>query len=346
MPTGQVPWSGASTGDQYPPLSLHNPRFENRFLLLSGMHERILGRYSGHQPGPLLICIGGIHGNEPSGVLAIEEICRLLGREPVINPGFRYRGAFLGLIGNVHAYKVGERFIDRDLNRMLDEEELAGIRQSAWENRNIEDLEALRLIARIEEEIEQVNPTFTLILDLHSTTADGGLFTICADDPRSVELAKGLHVPVILGVAENLPGTTVAYFNRPAANRHCIVFEAGPHHNPECVHRSVAAIVNCMRAIGAVDPKDVDHRHDGILIRLSAGLPKVTRLAYHYHIQPGEDFVMRPGYSNFRQVVPGEVLASNGNGEIRAPLRGLMLMPKYQPLGDDGFFLVEEIESA
>jgi succinylglutamate desuccinylase len=310
------------------------------------MHERIIGRYAGNEAGPLLICIGAMHGNEPSGVRAIEEVCRLLAQEPEVNPGFHYRGAFLGLIGNVHAYKVGRRFIDRDLNRMLEEEELAGIRQSAVQNRNMEDLEALRLVDRIEEEIARVKPTFTLILDLHTTTADGGLFTICADDPKSIELAKGLHVPVILGIAENLPGTTIAYFNRPAENRHCIVFEAGQHQDPACVHRSVAAIVNCMRSIGSVDPKDVDHRHDGLLIRISEGLPKVTRLAYHYHIQPGEEFVMRPGYRNFHRVRNGEVLASNGQGEIASPMDALMLMPKYQPLGDDGFFLIEAVEPA
>jgi len=310
------------------------------------MHERILARHTGEENGPLLVCLGGIHGNEPSGVRAIEEVCRLLTHEPKVNPDFRYKGYFLGLIGNVHAFKAGQRFIDRDLNRMLDEAELEAIRRSDMQHRNMEDLEAIRLIDRIEEEIRRTNPTFTLILDLHTTTADGGLFTICADDPKSIELAKGLHAPVILGIAENLPGTTIAYFNRPEQLRHCIVFEAGQHQDPECVHRSVAAIVNCMRSIGSVDPKDVDHRHDGLLRGLSKGLPRVSRLAYHYHIQPGEEFHMAPGYRNFNPVKQGDVVASNEHGDIRSPIDALMLMPKYQALGDDGFFLIEPVEPA
>ena len=40
----------------------------------------------------------------------------------------------------------------------------------------------------------------------------------------------------------------------------------------------------------------------------------------------------------------GEVLAIDGKGEIRARESGLIFMPLYQNLGDDGFFIVEEIE--
>ena len=105
-----------------------------------------------------------------------------------------------------------------------------------------------------------------------------------------------------------------------------------------------AAIVNCMRTIGSVDSRDVDHRHDGMLIRMSAGLPKVTKLIYHYRIVEGEQFVMNPGYKNFQPLKAGDVVAKNQHGEIACPVDGLILMPKYQALGDDGFFVVEEVE--
>jgi succinylglutamate desuccinylase len=122
------------------------------------------------------------------------------------------------------------------------------------------------------------------------------------------------------------------------------VFEAGKHDDPECVHRTVAAIVNCMRSIGSVDPKDVDHRHDGLLKRMSAGLPKVTRLKFHYHILPDEHFIMNPGYKNFQVVKKGEAIARNQDGIIHAPVDGLILMPKYQLQGDDGFFILDVVE--
>jgi succinylglutamate desuccinylase len=285
-----------------------------------------------------------MHGNEPAGLQAIDEVFRLLDIESGFNPGFEYQGTMVGIRGNLPAISLHQRFIDRDLNRMLREEEINRILQTEEALRSSEDKECLALINAIREEINRYQPPLTLILDLHTTTADGGIFTIAADDDMSSRLAKGLHAPVILGFAEDLKGTTLNYFNRPETQTYCVVFEAGQHNDPECVHRTAAAIVNCMRAIGAVDSRDVDHRHDGLLIRLSAGLPKVTRLIYHYHIQPQEQFVMNPGYRNFQLVRQGEVMGHNEKEPILAPRDGLILMPKYQAQGDDGFFLVEVLE--
>jgi succinylglutamate desuccinylase len=308
------------------------------------MESRIIGRYVGSTGGPLFICIGGMHGNEPTGVEAIKEVFHLLKIEPDSNPDFQYKGVFIGIRGNLAALETRQRFISRDLNRMLTPEDLIRIRKINPEMLANEDRECLELIETINEEITKYNPWLTLILDMHTTTADGGIFTIAAGDDMSRTLAKGLNAPVVLGIAEGLIGTTIDFFNRPALNSYCIVFEAGNHDDPTGVHRSVAAIVNCMRSIGAVDPKEVDHRHDGLLNSISFGLPKISRLIFHYRIQPGEQFKMNPGYQNFQPVTKGEGLAKNDLGPVTAPVNGLILMPKYQSQGDDGFFIVEVVE--
>lgn len=314
------------------------------FLSLHGMENRIIGRFEGEQPGPLLICIGGIHGNEPAGILAMKEVFRLLDKEPASNPKFAYKGTVIGIRGNLPAIERKKRFINRDLNRMLIREDIERFRDIPEESLEVEEKECLALIAVIEAEQKRYNAETTLILDLHTTTAGGGVFSIAAEDEISLSLAKGLHIPVILGIAHGLKGTTIDYFNRPEHHTCCVVFEAGQHDDPESVHRTVSAIINCMRSILAVQPHDVDHRHDGLLMSLSAGLPKVTRLIYHYKIHPGEAFSMHAGYNNFDPVVKGDILAENENGVITSPCTGLILMPKYQPLGDDGFFIVEPVE--
>lgn len=308
------------------------------------MESRIIDRYEGTEPGPLLICIGGMHGNELAGILAIKEVFRLLEIENTCNPEFRYHGSFIGIRGNLQALHKEQRFIQRDLNRMILAEELKRITATPEDMWTPEDRECIDLVRTIEEEKRKHLPSASLILDLHTTTADGGIFTIAADDQMSSTLAKGLHAPVILGFAENLKGTTLNYFNRPGNDAYCIVFEGGQHHDPESVFRTAAAIVNCMRTIGAVDSRHVDHRHDGMLIKVSEGLPKVTRLIYHYKIAEGEQFVMNPGFKNFHPVHSGDIVASNENGVIAVPMDGLILMPKYQSQGDDGFFIVEELE--
>ncbi len=308
------------------------------------MEARIIGRYEGKEQGPLLICIGGMHGNEPSGIEAIKEVLQLLSIEPSHNPSFHYRGNFVGIRGNLRALAGQQRFTDRDLNRMLMTEEMLRIENSDSLSLPAEDIECRDLIGAVEAEIENYTAPFTLILDFHTTTADGGIFTICASDEMSRQLALGLHAPVILGVSEGLKGTTIEYFNRPASNCYCVVFEAGQHEDPSCVHRAIAAIVNCMRNIGSVDMRDVDHKHDGLLMRHSFGLPKVTKLIYHYKIEPDEVFVMKPGFANFQKITQGEILASNQKGNIQSPFDGLILMPKYQSQGDDGFFIVERLD--
>ena len=309
------------------------------------MTKRIIGKHTGQKKGPLLFCIGGIHGNERAGILAIQEVLSLLEMEILQNPGFQYNGTFIGLCGNLPALDQQKRFIDRDLNRMLTNEENIRISNIPHADRANEDQQTFELIHTIEEEIKKSETEFVLIIDLHTTTADGGIFTISSNDPLSRDLAMALHAPVILGIAEDLKGTTIAYFNKPHKNQYCVVFEAGQHDDPECVHRSVAAIISAMKKIGSVDASDVNIRHEKMLVQQSAALPKLTKLIYHYKINEGENFHMLPGYENFQPVMKGEQLAINNHGPIYAPSDGLILMPKYQSQGEDGFFLVEVIEN-
>ncbi len=308
------------------------------------MESRIIGRYEGAEAGPLLICIAGVHGNEPAGLLAIDEIFRLLSIESDFNPGFNYKGRFVGIRGNLPAIKLKQRFLGRDLNRMLLHDEQDRIKNTPEALWTSEDRESIGLINTIEEEIKDYQPSMTLILDLHTTTADGGIFTIAATDAMSSRLAKGLHAPVILGFEKDVKGTTLHFFNKPEKEIYCIVFEAGQHNDPESVHRTAAAIVNCMRSIGSVDSRDVDHRHDGILINMSKGLPTVTKLVHHHRIRYDENFIMHPGFINFQSIKKGDVLAENEHGPIESPVDGLLLMPKYQVQGDDGFFIVQVVE--
>ncbi len=89
--------------------------------------ERIIGFYDQGDKGPLLIILGGMHGNEPAGVLALEEIFRMLEREPETNPDFNFKGRFIGLRGNLAAIKDNKRFIVKDLNRQFTPENVQRI---------------------------------------------------------------------------------------------------------------------------------------------------------------------------------------------------------------------------
>ena len=47
---------------------------------------------------------------------------------------------------------------------------------------------------------------------------------------------------------------------------------------------------------------------------------------------------MQPGFRNIDFVKRGQLLARDGRGELRAREAGLVILPLYQGIGDDGYF--------
>ncbi len=308
--------------------------------------ERIIGRYTGQQKGPLLIALGGIHGNEPAGLRALELIMKMLEVEPITNPSFRFNGRLLALRGNLAALQSGQRFIDKDLNRNWTEENVARIRSSPATSWDMEDREIASLLHVIDQEIADYRPERIVVLDLHTTTADGGIFSIATDDPESLEIAIELHAPVIRGILAGINGTILHYFNKKRYGPRitAVGFESGQHYDPLSINRAIAAITNCMRTIGCVNSKHVENRHDELLIEYSKDLPKVADFITAHTIRAGDDFRMKEGYQNFGSVRKGEILAYDRHGPITAVEDGLVLMPLYQPQGEDGFFLIRAVQ--
>ena len=308
--------------------------------------ERIIGQYSGTERGPLLVCFGGMHGNEPAGIKALDLMFKMLEVEPITNPAFQFKGRIIGLKGNLQALKLGKRFIEKDLNRQWTQDNVRRIQETCPEKLDSEDLEMKEILQIVNRELEEYQPNKLVVLDLHTTTAYGGIFSIPTGDPKSLRVAIELHAPVVRGMLEGIHGTSLHYFNdenfQPETIAVC--FESGQHQEPLSVNRAIAAITNCMRTIGCVEAEHVENRHDSLLIEYSRGLPKVADLIYCHRITPEDDFKMLPDYSNFQRVSKGELIAIDKRGEIRAPEDGLILMPLYQKQGDDGFFLIKKIE--
>src|SRR6266576_1158262 len=75
--------------------------------------RRTVGSYGGTQPGPLVVVVCGIHGNEPAGVRAAEAVFERLERE---RPAFR--GELVAIGGNLAALAENRRYLDQDLNRL------------------------------------------------------------------------------------------------------------------------------------------------------------------------------------------------------------------------------------
>jgi succinylglutamate desuccinylase len=301
-----------------------------------GVHPA--GRSTG---GTLLLVVGGLHGNEPAGVRAIRRVFAEIERA-----GLAVRGRVVGLVGNARALAQGERYLSTDLNRLWTEERLALLRGSSEPVRDPETLEQCALLEAFDEHLagewERV-----VLLDLHSTSAGGAPFAIVSDTLQNRPLAFALPVPVLLGLEERIEGTLLSWFADLGHVALCL--EGGQNALPSTVDHLVAALWLTLVSTGLLRAEEAPDlaTHRARLANSAGNLPPVVELRYRYAIAAGARFEMRPGFQNFQPVRRGEVLAQvdpgTGAREVQSPLDGRLLMPRYQTLGDDGFFLGREV---
>lgn len=299
---------------------------------------RELGRYGGEAAAPLVICIGGMHGNEPAGVFAAQRVLEELNAR---NPPFR--GCLIALAGNRAALARGCRFVAEDFNRMWLPERLAALCSAAVQSSlNPEEAQCLELSEAIEAALAQHRGP-VVFLDLHTTSADGAPFAIVSDTLINRALAMSLAAPVILGLEEQLDGTVLNYMNDRGFA--AVGFEGGQNEAPSSVDHNEAALWAILVAAGCVKEGAVERaaKVQSVLHQRSCGIPAILEVCYRQAITPNDQFVMEPGFVNFQPVKRGQLLARDRKGEILAREDGRILLPLYQSQGSDGFFLVREI---
>ena len=298
---------------------------------------RILGSHEGSRPGPLMIVVAALHGNEPAGVEAAERVLRRLATGAI-----PFRGRLVALVGNRTALAATERYVDCDLNRVWGPAIPAGAAPEAVEAR-----EQAELATAIEAEIAAGPANRSVILlDLHSTSADGAPFSILADTLRNRRIAMALPIPAILGLEENIEGTLLEWFCERGHAAVCV--EGGRHGAPDTPAHHEAALWIVLATVGLVAPADFPEldAHRRRLAAAAAGAPRVVEVTHRHAVDPDEPFTVEPGFLNFMPVDESTVLAHAGPDlarEIRPPFPGLLLMPRYQLKGDDGYFLAARV---
>jgi len=297
-----------------------------------------LGRYDGQTSGPLVICIGGMHGNEPAGVFAARRVLAELNECKA-----SFQGRLIALVGNRTALARGCRFVAEDFNRMWFAERLATLRSAAPQSPfNPEEVQCRELCEAIEMALAQHRGP-VVFLDLHTTSAEGIPFAIVSDTLTNRAFAMSLGAPVILGLEEQLDGTVLNYMNDRGFA--AVGFEGGQNEAPSSVEHNEAALWAILVAAGCVREEAVARAVSvrGLLRQRTAGVSGFLEVRYRHAITPADRFVMEPGFVNFQPVKHGELLARDRNGEIRARENGRILLPLYQNQGSDGFFVVRVI---
>jgi predicted deacylase len=303
--------------------------------------DRRIGEHQGQQPGPLLLVVGGIHGNEYSGVMAAGRVLRHLAGQD--QP---FRGKMVALAGNLAALHQNRRFIQVDLKRQ-------------WRPANVEALDAAggaaadcspeegeqwELLLELRREIQQAAGGEVYFVDLHTSSADGAPFVTVGDTLRNRSFALKLGLPVVLGLEEQIDGALLEYVNN--LGHVTAGIEAGRHASPDSVDRHEAVLWLALAAAGNLREADVPRLEDQrrLLKQAAPGIPRIMEVRHRHPVAGDDEFVMEPGYANFDEIPAGTVVARDRNGPLKSLQRSRMLLPLYQAQGNDGYFLVSAIQ--
>lgn len=308
---------------------------EDTFTSIS-TNLRLIGTYGATTSDTLIICVGGMHGNEPAGVRALEQIIARLQQEtPDIS------AYFVALRGNLKALSRDIRYIHEDFNRIWSPAniQLARSRPMKDEHMHHDEIQELREMFTLLDKIDFKAYRHKFFIDLHTTSAEGGTFIVPIETVPFPSLLSHLRVPVIDNLVEKLVGTAVMYMHHQGFV--AFAFEGGQHSSSQSEETLLWAVWQTLRHVGGLAEDFLpDYLRNYRFDAHTESLPKRMKLKYLHKVKPSDQFEMLPDFQNFQSVKQGQLLAKDRQGDIRATHDGYILMPLYQKEGDDGFFIV------
>lgn len=319
------------------PFDEHAPRSKSMW----DFSGREIGRVVGEQPGPTLIAVAGIHGNERAGTRSARRVIATLERRRSV-----VRGELVAFAGNLGAMRDGVRYRHRDMNRVWTKARIADLeaRQKSGAPLDVEDEEQLELISVIRAAIARARGPVYLI-DLHTTSAHGVPFVLFGDTLAQRRFAGALPLPLVIGLEEQVDGVLSAYCTTQGVIT-CTV-EGGQHDDPGSIDNLEAVLLLGAESAGIFGSGVITETSaaHALLERRRGELPRVMEVVSRHAITEADRFVMEPGFANLARVTAGQLLARDARGEIRAPKDGMVMLPLYQGQGSDGYFWGREVSS-
>jgi uncharacterized protein len=295
--------------------------------------------FEGPSPGPRLLVLGAVHGNETCGTVAIRRVL-----EELASGQLRIERGRLTLVPvtNRLAYERGERAGDRNLNRNL------------APNPDPQDNED-----RIANELCPLLAAHEVLLDLHSFHSPGQPFVMVGPRDNTGPLEPFSHareeeaLAVRLGVSRAVDGWLDTYA-QGAARRggsaiygmgtteymrtvggYGVTLECGQHEDPHAPGVAYTALRRTLAHLGMTGepPPAPEARMETL------------RLAEVVDRDSMEDRFSRD-WQGFAPVVQGEVIGTRGTGElVRAPADGYIVFAntRAEP-GAEWFYFATRVD--
>ncbi len=213
---------------------------------------------------PELAVVGGVHGDEPCGVRAVEH---LLDTRPEVERPVKC------IVANEEAFSQNTRYIDADLNRVF-----PGDPDS--------DAHEERLAAQFLSELRGCT-----VLSLHSTQSYTGPFAIIDDDmtlARSV--CPYLTIDAVVDAGAFIDGRLVEYAD-------VIEVECGYQGSEQAAENAITIAEEFLAAVGAL-PGGEPHIRELPLYRLTRLIPKGAAEAYDVSVANFERVAAGESYAS------------------------------------------------
>jgi predicted deacylase len=229
----------------------------------------------GTRPGPKVMVMGAVHGNERLGA----EVITMLRRE--ITPE-SLSGTLTLVLGNPAAYAIDRRFVDNDLNRLFgpDHGQLA---QKDPAMLTTEEKRALELAPLLQGA--------DYLLDIHCTIKPSVPFVYCEATPRHVALARLFESQYIVSPAAEGHVIDLHASSDNFVDAHGgvgLTYEAGWHKQPSALADVVAKTYNFLRVVGSLEGTPANPSSEPIHLEI-----------YETIIPQDADFKFEKDFSNF-----------------------------------------------
>ncbi len=292
---------------------------------------RIIGSYSSGVDGPLLFITAGIHGNEPSGVKALQKVFEVLeGENPEI------KGRVVAVTGNRKALQLDTRFIDEDLNRTWTVENIENNSTDSHEKKEMFE------IIEILNQFPKHDFSKRYFLDCHTTSAASAPYISVQEVNDNDAWAHKFPTHIIRGFSDIVLGCIDHYESRIGITG--FVFEGGQHQSKLAEMNHEGIIWLALQNACELDLDKLRQYPEAAKMLLkNKEKQKTFEISYRHGLNPTDEFNMQPGYSNFQPIKKGELLAHQNGKPIYSEWDAYIFMPLYQKQGNDGFFIVTEI---
>lgn len=299
------------------------------------LDKRLIGHHQGSNNGPVLIFFGGIHGNEPAGVRALEQVMGTINKNLL-------KGSVYAIKGNLPALERKKRYLDEDLNRIWTEDNINTIQSKTdLTNEEKELMELLELINSILT--NHKGPIY--FFDLHTTSSKTIPFITINDAIINRSFSKLFPVPIVLGIEEYLEGPLLSYINQKGYVS--LGFESGQHNDKMAIKNAISFIHLALVHSGCVKMEDVKdyYHHFNSLKAQSKSVSSFFEIVSLYKISGKDRFKMCSGFESFQKLKKGTRVAVNNNEPITVRSKGRIFMPLYQKKGSEGFFIIRPVET-